>query len=144
MFKKNWKSRSAVSPVIATILMVAITVVLAAVLYVMVMGMGGDSGATPSVALSKRTGADAGTYEVYVLSVSGGEVAVKNAEIVVTGGTIAETDAWKLTGSGRTADDMLKAGDYFVVEPGETATKITVMIRDKATGNSMGTLDFNI
>jgi len=39
--KKIWKMRkdkSAVSPVIATILMVAITVVLAAVLYVMVMG----------------------------------------------------------------------------------------------------------
>ncbi len=43
MMKKMWKIRkdkSAVSPVIATILMVAITVVLAAVLYVMVMGFG--------------------------------------------------------------------------------------------------------
>ena len=43
--KKMWKIRkdkSAVSPVIATILMVAITVVLAAVLYVMVMGFGGS------------------------------------------------------------------------------------------------------
>jgi flagellin-like protein len=41
--KKIWKmrkNREAVSPVIATILMVAITVVLAAVLYVMVMGFG--------------------------------------------------------------------------------------------------------
>ena len=38
--KRIWKTRDeAVSPVIATILMVAITVVLAAVLYVMVMGM---------------------------------------------------------------------------------------------------------
>ena len=39
--KKIWKKRSdeGVSPVIATILMVAITVVLAAVLYVMVMGI---------------------------------------------------------------------------------------------------------
>ena len=39
--KRIWKTRKdeAVSPVIATILMVAITVVLAAVLYVMVMGM---------------------------------------------------------------------------------------------------------
>jgi len=41
--KKIWKIRKdkeGVSPVIATILMVAITVVLAAVLYVMVMGFG--------------------------------------------------------------------------------------------------------
>jgi len=43
--KKMWKKNNkAVSPVIATILMVAITVVLAAVLYVMVMGFGGDGG----------------------------------------------------------------------------------------------------
>lgn len=40
--KKAWKRNDeGVSPVIATILMVAITVVLAAVLYVMVMGMDG-------------------------------------------------------------------------------------------------------
>ncbi|MCG7840938.1 MAG: type IV pilin, partial [Methanomassiliicoccales archaeon] len=45
-----WKlNNKAVSPVIATILMVAITVVLAAVLYVMVMGFGGDNAnETPS------------------------------------------------------------------------------------------------
>jgi flagellin-like protein len=49
--KKIWKTRSeeGVSPVIATILMVAITVVLAAVLYVMVIGMtpGGDGTPPP-------------------------------------------------------------------------------------------------
>jgi archaeal type IV pilus assembly protein PilA len=51
MMKKMWKMRkdkSAVSPVIATILMVAITVVLAAVLYVMVMGFGGTQTSTPT------------------------------------------------------------------------------------------------
>lgn len=41
--KKCWAKDDAVSPVIATILMVAITVVLAAVLYVMVIGMGGGA-----------------------------------------------------------------------------------------------------
>jgi flagellin-like protein len=49
--KKIWKKRKnseAVSPVIATILMVAITVVLAAVLYVMVMGFGGNTPQTPA------------------------------------------------------------------------------------------------
>jgi flagellin-like protein len=48
--KKIWKKRKnseAVSPVIATILMVAITVVLAAVLYVMVMGFGTTGNQTP-------------------------------------------------------------------------------------------------
>jgi flagellin-like protein len=49
--KKTWairKDSNAVSPVIATILMVAITVVLAAVLYVMVLGFGGTT-STPSI-----------------------------------------------------------------------------------------------
>jgi flagellin-like protein len=46
--KTKWKKKDAVSPVIATILMVAITVVLAAVLYVMVIGFGAsDSNTTP-------------------------------------------------------------------------------------------------
>jgi flagellin-like protein len=49
--KRIWKIRrdeEAVSPVIATILMVAITVVLAAVLYVMVIGFGGGTTSTPA------------------------------------------------------------------------------------------------
>jgi len=62
MMKKMWKKNTkAVSPVIATILMVAITVVLAAVLYVMVMGFGGDGGSTPSgsfTAVQKIGGTD--------------------------------------------------------------------------------------
>src|SRR5467141_497892 len=42
------KDEAAVSPVIATILMVAITVVLAAVLYVMVSGLLSGPGGTPT------------------------------------------------------------------------------------------------
>ena len=56
--KKTWlirKDSEAVSPVIATILMVAITVVLAAVLYVMVLGFGGTSTTTPAATYSKAT-----------------------------------------------------------------------------------------
>ncbi len=56
--KKNWairKDAEAVSPVIATILMVAITVVLAAVLYVMVLGFGGTSSQTPTSSVTKVT-----------------------------------------------------------------------------------------
>jgi len=57
--KKIWairKDAEAVSPVIATILMVAITVVLAAVLYVMVLGFGQGGGSqTPTSSLTKVT-----------------------------------------------------------------------------------------
>ena len=47
--KRIWKENEGVSPVIATILMVAITVVLAAVLYVMVMGITINPKTTPSM-----------------------------------------------------------------------------------------------
>ncbi|MBI5001612.1 MAG: type IV pilin [Euryarchaeota archaeon] len=50
------KEREGVSPVIATILMVAITVVLAAVLYVMVSGyMSGAGGGEPYVMLTSNS-----------------------------------------------------------------------------------------
>jgi len=70
VMKKNWKNRSGVSPVIATILMVAITVVLAAVLYVMVMGFGGPSSNAPTGAFTKteKTSATTITYTFGAMS----------------------------------------------------------------------------
>ena len=73
--KKIWKIRKnkeAVSPVIATILMVAITVVLAAVLYVMVMGFGGTSGNTPTATMTYvKTGTINSANDIYTFTVAG-------------------------------------------------------------------------
>ena len=68
--KNVWKkNEAAVSPVIATILMVAITVVLAAVLYVMVMGMTPPGeGGTPTGAL--------GDADVSVNATSGYDIVI--------------------------------------------------------------------
>ncbi|MDD1765849.1 MAG: type IV pilin N-terminal domain-containing protein [Methanomassiliicoccales archaeon] len=71
--KKIWKIRKdseAVSPVIATILMVAITVVLAAVLYVMVMGFTPGGGQTPSGAFTSDAKLTATTYKLTFGAVS--------------------------------------------------------------------------
>jgi len=69
---KVWKNKKGVSPVIATILMVAITVVLAAVLYVMVMGMMQGPGNTPkSVGLYADLSSDGTKWTVTITSVSG-------------------------------------------------------------------------
>lgn len=65
--KRIWKMRrdsEAVSPVIATILMVAITVVLAAVLYVMVMGFGGPTTQTPTGSFTSATKINANQTKV--------------------------------------------------------------------------------
>jgi flagellin-like protein len=71
MMKKIWAMRkdgSAVSPVIATILMVAITVVLAAVLYVMVLGLGTTGTITPTIGTNKGSTSTAVTWTVSAIS----------------------------------------------------------------------------
>ncbi|MCK4756921.1 MAG: type IV pilin N-terminal domain-containing protein [Thermoplasmata archaeon] len=65
--KNTWnirKKEDAVSPVIATILMVAITVVLAAVLYVMVIGFGSGGASTPAGAWKEVGAVDATTAKL--------------------------------------------------------------------------------
>ncbi len=86
--KKTWlirKDSEAVSPVIATILMVAITVVLAAVLYVMVLGFGGTSTTTPAATYSKATI----TYgqKITIISITKTDVPWDDVKIQLSDGT---------------------------------------------------------
>ena len=140
--KKTWKLRrnaEAVSPVIATILMVAITVVLAAVLYVMVMGFSQGGGAnTPSAAMSKTPGTTANTNRITLISVTSTTVKPTDITIIVTGGaTAAVVSGW--TKSGAT---YLGAGDYFWVNSTIAGTSYLITLRYIPTSNSMGTLTF--
>jgi len=83
--KKIWRIRKdseAVSPVIATILMVAITVVLAAVLYVMVMGFGGPSSQTPTGAFTTATKVSA-TEEKIMFGAISPEVKFIDCKLVI-------------------------------------------------------------
>jgi flagellin-like protein len=92
--KKIWavrKDSEAVSPVIATILMVAITVVLAAVLYVMVLGFGGTSTTTPTATYSKI--AIAGGQQINVVSITRSDVSWDLIKVQLSDGTnFAEWD----------------------------------------------------
>jgi len=141
MMRKNWKDRKGVSPVIATILMVAITVVLAAVLYVMVMGFGGESGSvptgefkTPEKTTQYRTG-ETPTLEktfvkVQVLSISEAKefadmrFSVSNGvktPIYVVGAMEPTKSADKISGvsvkfTDLNGDGKVSTGDYFTVE----------------------------
>jgi len=65
------KETDGVSPVIATILMVAITVVLAAVLYVMVLGIGGPGTTVPPIAASKTSTSSSWVFTVVSIGGAG-------------------------------------------------------------------------
>ena len=86
--KKNWairKDAEAVSPVIATILMVAITVVLAAVLYVMVLGFGSTDTTTPTATYSKTSITNG--YTVNIVSITNTEIAWDDVTVQMSDGT---------------------------------------------------------
>ncbi len=70
--KKLWEDKTGVSPIIAVILMVAITVVLAATIYVWVSGFGGGGGGGDAMAISQLDGANDGTVTFQVDSASQG------------------------------------------------------------------------
>ena len=67
--KKLFTEDRAVSPVIGVILMVAITVILAAVIGAFVLGIGGDQNATPSASISL----DADTDDNVAITHNGGQ-----------------------------------------------------------------------
>jgi flagellin-like protein len=116
--KKMWKlNNKAVSPVIATILMVAITVVLAAVLYVMVMGFGADTNQAPTASL-----APSGDRLVITIS-ENQDIKTNMALQVMIGDSTTKYDfnAVNLNGTGigniifndAGSDDKVNTGDYF-------------------------------
>ena len=92
--KRVWairKDAEAVSPVIATILMVAITVVLAAVLYVMVLGFGGGGQQTPTATYNATTITNG--KKITVLDITNKGVPWDDITLVLTdGGT--NTASW--------------------------------------------------
>jgi len=142
--KKIWKMRrdsEAVSPVIATILMVAITVVLAAVLYVMVMGFGGPATQTPTGAFTSATKVEANSYKLTFGTISPEtkfidcKIAITDKNGTVNTVTITDTDTLidvistgsvicrvKFVDLG--GDGKISVGDYMTLEgthlePGE-------------------------
>ena len=88
--KKIWairKDAEGVSPVIATILMVAITVVLAAVLYVMVLGFGTTSTTTPTATYQKASVTVTNGVQVNIVSITKTDVPWSDVKVQLTDGT---------------------------------------------------------
>jgi len=133
--KKIWamrKNDSAVSPVIATILMVAITVVLAAVLYVMVLGIGGGSTDTTIVTMTKSSTATQYIFTVNsvssknpipltdVMAIARGNNTIAKVSDLITTVEASATGIKGLmfndVGTIGTATMYLTAGDSFTME----------------------------
>ncbi|MEM2944055.1 MAG: type IV pilin N-terminal domain-containing protein [Methanomassiliicoccales archaeon] len=126
--KRIWKMRrdsEAVSPVIATILMVAITVVLAAVLYVMVMGFGGPSSNPPIAALNYEKTAE-NTYKISVISIDR-EVFWSDCKLAVVNNTASDTS------------ELLSGGTVSGIAP---AVAYSVELIDLGTGAKVGAGDY--
>lgn len=144
--KKMWKlNNKAVSPVIATILMVAITVVLAAVLYVMVMGFGGGgSDETPSGSITYSSNANG--YRVNIASISANDVTQAGVMWLING--VEFDTAANITYAGSAV--YVTAGSYIDVGIGLTdqdlnagaANTIALLYLD--TNNNIASLTINV
>jgi len=134
--KKLWKmrkNREAVSPVIATILMVAITVVLAAVLYVMVMGFGGGQGGqTPAITMTYLK-TSAGNYTFTVAGVNKNDIKWTDLGSVIapTGPTVTKPT----TGN-------VGAGDIVTISGLTTGIAYTLTLKYTPTGGAAYQVNF--
>lgn len=128
--KRSWKDRKGVSPVIATILMVAITVVLAAVLYVMVMGLG-DISTTPNGQITKVEKTGTGGYKL-TLSTFSPSTKLTDIKVNVNGTLFTSSDGktwvpdkdytYKITVTDQAGDGKVSQGDYITVKLADGAT----------------------
>ena len=131
--KRIWKKDDAVSPVIATILMVAITVVLAAVLYVMVSGLLGGTGDTvTTMGVDKGKSGDGTRWILTIVDTPSG---------LTTGGTFIEIfkpdGSINLTKTDFAALDLTGEGAEFSGD-GDTTVEVGERVLLSATWYAIG------
>jgi len=141
--KKMWKlNNKAVSPVIVTILMVAITVVLAAVLYVMVMGFGGGGAdETPTGSLTYNN-EGAGVYNVTISSISANDVLQSQVTWYVDG-AVADTADIVWVG-GALGTNPVISGSSIEVTFALASGAHTVALLYNDSNNNIATLTINV
>ena len=151
------KDDQAVSPVIATILMVAITVVLAAVLYVMVSGLISGPGASkPFVTFSSATvqgtnvtftvasASIASTLNSYKVNILQDTVAVgTGAQTLVSGATGMTFGAIKVVYTDISGNGQLKSGDIVKITGLSTGHAYQFVLIWASDGSSLQTVSWN-
>jgi flagellin-like protein len=141
------KNKSAVSPVIGTILMVAITVVLAAVLYVMVAGLGPGNQSIPPTAVLQGGGSwvsgslnTSYTFTVSSITPAGAQINPADLQYIVSNAaqtTLYSGAALQNTTSGGFAIDV-RYND--ALEPGKVSAgdKIQIFVQPSANNPLQG------
>ncbi len=147
---KMWKDTTGVSPIIAVILMVAITVVLAATIYVWVSGFGGGGGgASTALTLSQQTyGANAtatGGYVVYRVQSVSGNPGWEDFTATIAGHASSISGDCTSAGTGGSASGEINAGDYVNISIDDDDTVVavgnTVVITDTDSGSIVYSAD---
>jgi len=91
--KNIFTDENAVSPVIGVILMVAITVILAAVIGAFVLGIGGSQEQVPQASWSATYGTDgSGNNQITLSHDGGGELDGDTLSVIVKGTTVYDAD----------------------------------------------------
>ena len=126
-FREN---EDAVSPVIGVILMVAITVILAAVIAAFVFGMGSNVGTTKTVSITSQI-----VKDDIILTINGGPDLSTLQELTITVGGNGVSATYKASGTGGSSTwasgsaivpaDTFKVGE--TIEIGKTTGRVLVV-----------------
>ena len=140
-------SDDAVSPVIGVILMVAITVVLAAIVFVLVGGLGSDRGDTQLLGMTQNEGDDSmaiarappgydwNDYDIRVVEPATGVHFARNA--AATGADPTLSNTYQSLGSG-----VVVASDYISLCADVPVVGVTVQIRDVNANSIVNVSEF--
>ena len=127
--KELFTEERAVSPVIGVILMVAITVILAAVIGAFVLGIGGDQNVTPSASISLDA------------TIDEDDLADSSIEIVHNGGQTLELDDLQLSINGTIEVDPVS--DVADADSGDTLSsgQSVEIVDDDLENSDTGVID---
>ncbi len=163
MSKANQKfvqADEAVSPVIGVILMVAITVVLAAVVFVLVSNLGKTSSSTPTFSLSRDESADKlsvtsadsdADWNRLALKTEGANICVRlNAATPMgacsgTDANVAATPVAAANTDVTATANLMEAGEYleFCESTAAANTPVTITVVDTSANSVIGSFTFS-
>jgi flagellin-like protein len=122
--KNLFTDEDAVSPVIGVILMVAITVILAAVIGAFVLGIGGSQTQTPQASWEWTGPSSASANGVEACNGNGGSETV---QVTHQGGDSIETDNLELGGSECTDGTTVTAGDTLYTSEATSGSTVSLV-----------------